>query len=538
MLRALGLWLLLCSACLAQGFSGPVGVVNGPDGTLWIAESGRSRVVSLRGRVLADGVEAWGLVRIGGEIACSEPSKGRILWLGPEGPTQLIGGLNEPTGMCWNGSLLYVVERSGRLLEVDPFASEIKRVVSDEVPGAEAIACTRERAFVTLPAADKVVSVSLSDGTLSVVSEDVELPTGIALGRDSLYVESGESGQVLELEPGHPESRRVLLETGAPGASGLLCVLETEVDALLPGLQVGPFTLGVPPSGVANPSTGQVAFAAKPAVVVTNLVDGSVTSARVNAAGKRLVEPSLTPAGSLRYELESRVFACGFTQAELDPAGQVVHAPLLRAIYSPAEPALGVVDSALDADGNVYYSLTAGGRVVTGWGNSLRTLAEGLSDPAGIAVNNEGVVFVCETGAGRVSTLLGGGEILPVGTDLGRPVDLAFLPGLGIAVVDEDGRLLLLGADGPRLLRADLARPVAVTRLPDGDLAVVEAGADRVVRLAPDGTLRRVLFTSGRGELVPPRMNWRVLGGLAADPVSGLLYIAVPGRCRWVSVPL
>lgn len=276
-------------------------------------------------------------------------------------------------------------------------------------------------------------------------------------------------------------------------------------------------------------------------MTLSNLVDGSLVEVSVGSepSSRTLVPPGLTPAGSLRYELESRLFVSGLTQAELDPSGQLVHAPLLRSLYSSSEPLLGIVDSALDGDGNVYYALTEGGRIVTGWGSSLRVLAEGLNDPGGLAVDNEGLIFVAEPSAGRVSVILGGGETLPVGTELGRPVDLAFLPGQGVAVVDEErGRLFLLGSQGPRVLRSDLKRPVAVTRLPDGDLAVVEAGADRVLRLAADGTTRQVFFTSAPGELIPPKMSWRVLGGLAPDPVSGLLYICVPARQSWVTVPL
>lgn len=542
MLRRLGvLLLLLSSVCLGQSFSGPVGLVYGPGGGLYLAERGRSRVIRVDGRVLADGVEAWGLVLIGDEIACSEPTKGRILWLGSEGPSQLLGGLDRPTGMAWNAEtrLLYVVERSGRLLEVDPFSGQIKRVVTDDLPGAEGVCCTNLKAYVTLPSLDQVRSVDLGDGTVTTLAEDVELPTGIAVGRGVVYVASGETGQVVELELDHPDRRRVLAELGVPGLSGLV----TAVENTSTGLRLGPISVGVgpmPPDPVTQlPQADAPPLPGKLTLTVANLVDGSLSTVRLSddPHPRALVPPSLSPAGSLRYELESRLFASGLTQAELNPAGKAVHAPLLRSLYASGEPALGIVDSALDAEGNVYYSLTLGGRVVTGWGNNLRVLAEGLQDPAGLAVDNQGVVFVAEAGAGRVSTLLPGGEVLPVATDLGRPVDLALLPGAGIAVVDEaGGQLVLLGSEGARVLRSDLRQPVAITRLPDGDLAVVEAGADRVVRLAPDGTLRKVLFTSAPGELVPPRMGWRVLGGLAADPLSGLLYIAVPGRSRWVSV--
>lgn len=493
---------------MAQSLSGPVGLARDAQGRLVIAERGRSRVVRLDGTVVAEGVQAWGLVRIGDELACSEPSTGRILWLGAEGVAQLIAGLDRPTGMAFQDGSLYVVERRGRLLEVDPFAGTVKRVLTEELVGAEGIACSRTEAFVTLPASDRVVRVSLLDGVASVVSEDLELPTGIAFGGQVVFVVSGETGQVLEMDLARPERRRVLADFRFPGLAALC-------------------THGITPQGAV-------------ALTVSNLVDGSLVEVSLQSVPPRnLVPPGLTPAGSLRYELESRLFASGLTQAELDPSGQLVHAPLLRSLYASPEPLLGIVDSALDGDGNVYYALSEGGRILTGWGSSIRVLAEGLSDPGGLAVDNEGLIFVAEPSAGRVSVILGGGETLAVGTELGRPVDLAFLPGQGVVVVDEEqGRLFLLGSEGPRLLRSDLKRPVAVSRLPDGDLAVVEAGADRVLRLAPDGTSRKVLFSSAPGELIPPKMSWRVLGGLAPDPVSGLLYISVPARQSWVTVPL
>lgn len=505
---------------MADPLSGPVGLVTDAEGRLVIAERGRSRVVRLDGTVVAEGVQAWGLVRIGDELACSEPSSGRILWLGAEGVSQLIGGLDRPTGMAFQDGSLYVLERRGRLLEVDPFAGVVKRVLTEELVGAEGIACSRTEAFVTLPSSGRVVRVGLADGAVSTLMEDLELPTGIAFGGQVVYLVSGESGQVLEVDLARPDRHRVLAELGKPGFTGL------QASARPPG--------PVPGRTVPNPPE-------PPNLTLSNLVDGSLAEVRVGSepSARTLVPPGLNPAGSLRYELESRLFVSGLTQAELDPAGQLVHAPLLRSLYSSSEPLLGIVDSALDGDGNVYYALTEGGRIVTGWGSSIRVLAEGLNDPGGLAVDNEGLIFVAEPSAGRVSVILGGGETLPVGSDLGRPVDLAFLPGQGVAVVDEEqGRLFLLGSQGPRVLRADLKRPVAVTRLPDGDLAVVEAGADRVLRLAADGTTRQVFFTSAPGELIPPKMSWRVLGGLAPDPVSGLLYICVPARQSWVTVPL
>ncbi len=489
---------------MADPLCGPAGLATDPQGRLVIAERGRARVVRLDGTIVAEGVQAWGLVRIGEDLACSEPSTGRILWLGPEGVSQLVGGLDRPTGMAFQDGSLYVVERRGRLLEVDPFAGLVKRVLTEELVGAEGIACSRTEAFVTLPASDRVVRVGLADGAVSTLIEDVELPTGIAFVDPMVSIVSGETGQLVEVDLARPERRRVLADFRFPGLTAMH------------RRAAGSLTL-------------------------SNLVSGSLVEVSIQPVPtpRTLVQPGLTPAGSLRYELESRLFASGLTQAELDPSGQLVHAPLLRSLYSSPEPLLGIVDSALDGDGNVYYALSEGGRILTGWGSSIRVLAEGLSDPGGLAVDNEGLIFVAEPSAGRVSVILGGGETLAVGTELGCPVDLAFLPGQGVAVVDEEqGRLFLLGSQGPRVLRADLRRPVAITRLPDGDLAVVEAGADRVVRLTPDGTTRQVLFTSSPGELIPPGMSWRVLGGLAPDPVSGLLYICVPARQNWVTVPL
>ncbi len=219
---AWGLCLLwLSPIAMAQSLSGPVGLAKDAQGRLVIAERGRSRVVRLDGTVVAEGVQAWGLIRIGDELACSEPSTGRILWLGAEGVAQLIGGLDRPTGMAFQDGSLYVVERRGRLLEVDPFAGVVKRVLTEELVGAEGIACSRTEAFVTLPASDRVVRVGLLDGAVSVVSEDLELPTGIAFGGHVVLVLSGETGQVVEVDLARPERRRVLTDLRAPGLACL-----------------------------------------------------------------------------------------------------------------------------------------------------------------------------------------------------------------------------------------------------------------------------------------------------------------------------
>jgi sugar lactone lactonase YvrE len=489
--------------------AGPVGVLAVDDGVV-VAEFGTGSLVrvSLRGQVqsLVRGMRGpWSVAPApGGGFWVSEPERGRIYQVSSQGRLSVfLSGLDQPVGLVSGagGRVLYVAERRGRVLEIDGDTGRVRRVLTDRLAGADSLALWGGKLFVSIPTQDRVLAIDLGRGRLSEIADNLELPTGLAASGGQLFVAEGESGRIWEIRLSN--RRRRLVGQAEPGLAGL---------ALLPD--------------------GSLVAPALTSGAVWRLLPGRGLSA--------LSPGGAVPTGSLRVEPVSRLYAMGMTPAEFGRHGRVVHAPLLRSLYDPADPLWGAVDTALGQDGTQVYTFTSRGRVIVGWGSSVRVLGQGLNRPAGVLIDPQGNVIVAESGAGRVVVLVPGGGQVPIAAGLGEPIDLAWHPQRGLLILDrETGRLLLFSPTGLKVLNGDLLLPEALAVLPDGDLAVVEAGADRVVRLDPDGRVKDVLLQTGPGQLLPREgASWQVLGGLAPDPWARVLYVGVPGRQVILELPL
>lgn len=487
------------------GLASPVAIACRADGAAAVAEYGSRRLLLLA----TDGSTqplvpspAWAVAFDGrGGLYYTDPVAGRLVRRLGETTSVLPLELSRPSGLAVSpdGTRAYVSERFGRLLEVDLENARVLRTLADELPGAEGLAWTAGNLFVSLPSQGRILQVSLKSGARSVFAEELELPTGLASDGTRLFVAETLSGAVWEY-PLQGEGQRLAAQ-GSPGVCGL-------------------------------------ALAPDGSLLAVNILDGSVVRHRSSEERAVVVPPGAFPGGSLRFELENRLFLSGLTPVEFSSAtGQTVYGPLLSTIYSSEEPLLGVVDSALAADGTVYYTLSEGGRIVTGWGDSLRVVTDGLEGPAGIVAGEQNTLYVAEADAGRVVAVVQGGGQVPLAVGLGEPVDLARVPEVGLIALDRrGGRLILVGSG---VLASDLKDPTAVTALPDGTLAVLEAGADQVIRMDISGKRLEVLYRSEPGKLNPAEgLAWRVLGGLAVDPVSGTLFVSEPGTRSVVAVPL
>jgi sugar lactone lactonase YvrE len=125
---------------------------------------------------------------------------------------------------------------------------------------------------------------------------------------------------------------------------------------------------------------------------------------------------------------------------------------------------------------------------------------QGLRSPSGLAVDEQrGVVYVSDTGGGRVlSVAVGGGNPTAVASDLHGPEGVA---------VDRDGTLLVVEGDAGRLVRLGPggARTVVATGLPTRtvgiSLPMMNYSSDVVVRR--DGSI--VVTGDADGSLVELR---------------------------------
>ena len=130
--------------------------------------------------------------------------------------------------------------------------------------------------------------------------------------------------------------------------------------------------------------------------------------------------------------------------------------------------------------------------------NGLRSpLIQGLQSPSGLAFDGDrGVVYVSDTGGGKVLAVASAGAPTPVATGLNHPEGVA---------VDRDGTLLVVEGDDGRLLRLDRrrgTRTVVATGLPTKTLGVglplMNFSSDVLVRR--DGTI--VVSGDADGSLV------------------------------------
>lgn len=194
----------------------------------------------------------------------------------------------------------------------------------------------------------------------------------------------------------------------------------------------------------------------------------------------------------------------------------------------------------------------ASGGLLLSWGIPGADLGQ-FRTPFGIAVGN-GRVYVADFGNDRIQVFTTDGQFLQSwgtrGTAVGefmRPTGLALDHDGNVYVSDyfnnrvekfaPSGKFLLeigglsagtpLASGAGAAVEATLTRPEGVAVDAAGNVFVADYGADRVVKLGPDGHLLSVIASRGSGDgfVMGPK-------GIAVDPVSGRIYVADTGNSR------
>jgi phage tail-like protein len=213
---------------------------------------------------------------------------------------------------------------------------------------------------------------------------------------------------------------------------------------------------------------------------------------------------------------------------------------------SGALPALPVPGIAVDVDGTLYRVDDHGTLVVVRCDGSRAPLVceRGiLAQPAGLALDRRGLLYIADPAARRVvvmqpegafvETALVGGP--PVGL-LQEPVDVAVAPSGRIYVADRaSGRIVvfsssmkLLGAIDTRWSATIAPRPIAVMVDADGHLLVADESFPRLLAFGVDGTR---LADRDLGTLVAPLAGGEIAQGALSHAYGGRMPRFFVGAC-------
>ncbi|MEU5259816.1 hypothetical protein [Amycolatopsis sp. NPDC021455] len=355
------------------------------------------------------------------------------------------------------------------------------------------------------------------DTTFTLVTDQVRLPNGIACVGDRLFVnEMVPGGRLLELGEAEPKvltgglAMGNAMQLGPDGALYYPHMLTGEVFRIPPD--------GGTPELVAADVHEPVAVRFDLGGVLHVLSRGAagiVTRIDLFSTGDReLVTSGLSGLDNAAFDPENRMFVSSFAAGgitELHPDGRTreitprgfagpygvtvdfggtVH---VADHYRVAEPRDGDVATTelltfthgIAADGDLLHLTSQYGQVRTydRATRAVRTRADGLDQPLGIAVDADDALVVAEAGAGRVLAIDADDEISVLTSGLGRPVDVAADDEGHWYVSDEaHGTVYRLDDGTPIPVAVDLDAPQGIA-VSDGRLYVAETGTGRLITL-------------------------------------------------------
>ncbi|RSM46950.1 hypothetical protein DMA12_09380 [Amycolatopsis balhimycina DSM 5908] len=427
---------------------GSNGVAFGPDGRLYVAQF------------------------LAGEISAVDLATGDVEVVVPAG-----GPVQAPDDLAFgaDGSMYITDLVPGRVWRRRPDTTFT--LVTDQVRLPNGITCVGDRLFVNEMIPDGRL-LELGDGEAKVLTGGLAMGNAMQLGPDgALYYPHMLTGEVFRIPPDGGTPELVAAEVHEPVAvrfdqGGVLQVLSRGVAGIVTRIDLfgtGDRTLIT--SGL--PGLDNAAFDTENRMFVSSYAGGGITE--------------LHPDGRTR-EIAPRGFA-GPYGVTVDLGGTVHVADHYR-IAEPRQPEDDVTTTELlpfahgiAADGDLLHLTSQYGQVRTydRTTRSVRTRANGLAEPSGVAVRADGALVVAEAGAGRVLTIDAEDTVGVLAAGFGRPVDVA---------VDSEGRWYLSDEERGAVYRLDgetavvladgLGAPQGITA-GDGCLYVAETARGRLV---------------------------------------------------------
>ncbi len=208
-------------------------------------------------------------------------------------------------------------------------------------------------------------------------------------------------------------------------------------------------------------------------------------------------------------------------------------------------------------------TIAGGGEYVPDAGTSMRGVYVQLSEPAGLAFDSAGDLYVAERGGNRILrispdwmvTVVAGTGMAGSGGDDGQALDAEFRQPTDVYVDDHDNiyvadtgnhRIRRIGTDGTvttvagngvaggegdggLATEAQLNHPTGITMDAFGNLYIADSGNHRIRQVQPDGTLVTIAGSifggfGGDGEL-PSQARFNIPYGVAVAP-GGVLLVA------------
>lgn len=377
----------------ATGLVDPIGVAVDGAGNVYIADSYNNRVVEVTSAGVQSTVPATGLsfpeslaVDGAGNIYIADTNNNRVVKMTPSGTQSTVPatGLSGPQGVAVDGS--------GNVYIADTFNNQVVKVTS---AGVQSIVPATGLSYpqgvavdsndnVYIVASGDVVKVA-PDGTQSTVpATGLVNPFGVAVdGNSNVYIADTDNSRVVKVTPDGTQSNVPAMGLSSPqgvtaDGSDNVYIADTYNNRVVKVTSAGVQST-VPATGLSAP------FGVA--------VDGSGNVYIADYGNNRVVK--VTPSGT-----QSTVPAIGLSFPQ------------------------GV---AVDGSGNVYIADSDNNRVVkvTPAGVQSTVPATGLDYPSGVAVDGSGNVYIADTYNNRVAEVAPDGIQSTVGTGLSRPHGVA-----------------------------------------------------------------------------------------------------------------
>ncbi|MBP2328182.1 sugar lactone lactonase YvrE [Kibdelosporangium banguiense] len=479
---------------------GSNGVAFGPDGRLYVAQfvAGRISAVDLTSGEAEVVVEMDGPVQSPDDLAFGADGSmyitdlvpGRVWRRSPDGEFTLVAeGLTSPNGIACVGDRLFVNEMcmGGRVLELFPGGGG-PVVLAEGLAFGNAMqlgpdGCLYYPHMVT----NEVHRVSPDGGPSELVAADVHQPVAVRFDR---------GGQLTVLSRG---------ETG----------IVTRIDLASGKRTVVPGEL----SGMDN-----AAFDAENRMFVSSFAAGGIAELAPDGRARVIVPKGLVGPYGVAVDRSGTVFAGDNFRLATVEGGEAHTRELLVSSHGVAADDRGRVH--LASQSGVVRTYEPGER-------TLRTRAENLARPGGVAQRSDGLLVVAETGAGRVVGIDDTDVLTVLAEGLGAPVDVAFDAEDRCYVSDEE-RGVIATIDGD-LVAEGLERPQGIA-VSDGVLFVVETGTRRLLAIDLATGERRVEaeelavgLPPGLARVQPGAGVPVPFAGVAVGP-DGSLYVSANGE--------